>query len=423
MGKDLKGKELGTGLSQRKNGVYQARFVDRYGNRKSIYDRHLRELKNKLNSGIYEDKKQINVIDEKITLDEWYEKWIKIHKYNVIRINTKCQYDRVYKKHISPVLGKIKLSKITQLQIRDLLNNLDKNEYGYSTQSRVKIMLQDIFDKALIDNFVSKNPCKGIKLKKCETEERRVLSRDEQNEFFECCKGTFYDNLFVVAINTGLRLGEICGLKWSDINFDKNEISVERTLLYQKLDGDSKKTFHFGPPKTKTSKRKVPINKQCEIALKKQYIQSNVIKGRLHAKPLDGFSELLFTTKYATPINAQIYCDAIKRIVDEINLIRDDLEQMETFSGHCFRHTFATRCFEAGIQPKTVQKYLGHATLQMTTDLYTHVLNEQSKNDMAKFETEMEKIYNEYDEVVNTRLKMVSGGNSDYKKIVHFNGV
>ncbi len=395
MGKDLKGKELGTGITQRKNGIYHARFVDRFGNRKSLYNRNLRELKNSLNTVIYEDKKKINIIDEKTTLDEWYEKWINIHKYNVIRSSTKCNYDSVYKKHISPTLGKMSLSQITQLQIKGLIKNLDKLGYKYETKNRVRIMLLDMFNKAMIDNFVLRNPCKGIKIIKDKNNDRKVLSREEQLIFFECCKGTFYDNLFVVAVNTGLRPGELCGLKWDDIDLDKMEISVERTLLYQKLENDEQKTFHFDPPKTKTSKRKIPINKQCEMALKKQYIQSKIIKNKLYAKPIDGFEDLLFTTKFNTPINSQIYIDAIKKIIDEINLMKDDLEQMEEFSGHCFRHTFATRCFEAGIQPKTVQKYLGHASLQMTMDLYTHVLNEQAKEEILKLDNELLKINND----------------------------
>ena len=402
MGKDLKGKELGTGITQRKNGIYHARFVDRFGNRKSLYNRNLRELKNSLNTVIYEDKKKINIIDEKTTLDEWYEKWINIHKYNVIRSSTKCNYDSVYKKHISPTLGKMSLSQITQLQIKGLIKNLDKLGYKYETKNRVRIMLLDMFNKAMIDNFVLRNPCKGIKIIKDKNNDRKVLSREEQLIFFECCKGTFYDNLFVVAVNTGLRPGELCGLKWDDIDLDKMEISVERTLLYQKLENDEQKTFHFDPPKTKTSKRKIPINKQCEMALKKQYIQSKIIKNKLYAKPIDGFEDLLFTTKFNTPINSQIYIDAIKKIIDEINLMKDDLEQMEEFSGHCFRHTFATRCFEAGIQPKTVQKYLGHASLQMTMDLYTHVLNEQAKEEILKLDNELLKINNDN---IDTKFK------------------
>lgn len=422
MGKDLKGKELGTGISQRKNGVYQARFVDRFGNRKTIYDKNLRELKNKLNSGVYEDKKQMNIVDEKTTLDEWYKKWIDIHKYNIIRINTKCHYDLVYNKHISPVLGNMSISQITQLQIKGLIKKMDKDGYGYEMQNKVRIILQDMFNKAMVDNFVLKNPCRGIRILKDKNSDKKALTKEEQSDFFECCKGTFYDNLFVVAINTGLRPGEICGLKWSDIDLDKMEISIERTLIYQKLDGDEQKTFHFDPPKTRSSRRKVPINRQCEIALKKQYIQSNIVKNRLYAKPINGFSDLLFTTKYATPINSQIYIDAIQRIVDEVNLMKDDVEQMDSFSGHTFRHTFATRCFEARIQPKTVQKYLGHATLQMTMDLYTHVLEKQSQEDIEKLDAELQKIAKN-DEDVDMMFKKAVGNEVNQVKIVKFNGV
>ena len=83
---------------------------------------------------------------------------------------------------------------------------------------------------------------------------------------------------------------------------------------------------------------------------------------------------------------AQIYSDAIKRIVTEINCTRDPLDAMEVFSGHCFRHTFATRCFEAGVAPKTVQAYLGHASLNMTMDLYTSVMERKRVDDMKLLE-------------------------------------
>ena len=89
MGKDLKGKELGTGLRQKSNGVYSARYVDRFGNRKEIYDRSLAELKRKLNTALYDDANGNNVEDNSITLSQWFKSWIEIHKYKVIRNNTK----------------------------------------------------------------------------------------------------------------------------------------------------------------------------------------------------------------------------------------------------------------------------------------------------------------------------------------------
>ena len=403
MGKDLKGKELGTGLRQKSNGTYSARFVDRFGKRQELYDRNLAELKRKLNTAIYDDERGYSVIDNSITLSEWFKSWMEIHKYMVIRNNTKMYYIQIFTKHIEPTLGNKKLKNITQLDIKSLLKELDQNGYQYETQNKVRIMLLDMFDKAMVDNYVLKNPCKGIKLVRDEKKDIRVFTREEQAEFFDCCKGTFYDNLFIVAISTGLRQGELCALTWDDIDFENKEISVTKTLLYQKLEGDTQKEFHINPPKTKTSKRTVPISKQCEIALKKQYIQRNYIMSKKSANPLVGFENILFTTKFGTPICDQIMIDAIKRIVDEINLCKDELEQFETFTPHCFRHSFATRCFEAGIPPKTVQTYLGHASLQMTMDLYTAVLPNQKQDEMKKFEYVLDSVFESGDSIAEER--------------------
>lgn len=407
IGKDLKGKELGSGIRQRKNGTYSGRYVDRFGVRKELYDKSLPELKRKLNAAIYDDSVGNNVVDDKITLSEWFDSWLEIHKYNVIRNNTRSYYKQIFRKHIEPTLGKKKLRDITQLDIKSLLKNLDKKGYQYETKNKVRIMLIDMFDKAMIDDYVQKNPCKGIKVLRDEKKDMRVFTREEQTEFFECCKGTFYDNLFVVAISTGLRQGEICALTWDDIDLKKKEISVTKTLLYQKLEGDSKKEFHINPPKTKSSKRKVPINKQCELALKKQYMQRNIIMSKKSAKPLEGFENLLFTTKYGTPLCDQIIIDAIKRIVDEINICKDELEQFEVFTPHCFRHSFATRCFEAQIPPKTVQKYLGHASLQMTMDLYTSVLESQKHEDMKKLEGVLDEVFDNGDLIVEQKYSSI----------------
>lgn len=408
MGKNLKGKELGQYLSQRKDGTYLARFTNRFGKRVCLYDDDLKILKVRLNEELYNDKQKLNLCDENLTLDEWYNKWLSIHKFKVIRANTKRHYENVYKKHISPTLGKYKLVDITQLKIREVLKDLAKKGYKSETQNKVKIMLIDMYDKAILDNFAKKNPAKGIKIIRDDIKDIKALSVEEQQIFFECCKGTFYDNLFTVAVSTGLRPGELCALTWNDIDLNNKEISVTKTLLYQKLEGDDKKTFHFELPKTQKSTRKVPINRQCEIALKKQRMQEIIVKSKT-SKELDkNFSNLLFTTKFGTPINAQIYSDAIRRIIDEINLTKDTLDEFEYFSGHCFRHTFATRCFEAGIPAKTVQDYLGHASLKMTMDLYTHLFSDQKHDDMKKLEIGLDKLLDINDKIIDEKFNEFS---------------
>ena len=393
MGKDLNGKELGKGIIQKQNGRYEARFQNRFGKRISISGNNLKDVKKRYNEAIYEDEKEINIRDS-IKLDNWYEKWMNIYKYDSIRDNTKRAYNQVYQKHISPILGNYNIQDITQLQIRELLKKKKKEGLGYETRNKIKILLVDIFNKAMIDQFVNRNPAKGITVKRDEERDVQVLSLEDQIAFFDCCKGTFYDNFFNVALQTGMRIGELAALRWKDVDWKNNVIHVTRTLVYQKYEDDDKKTFHFEDPKTNTSTRDIPINKQCSIFLKKQFMQKKVIetKAPLVKKPDKQFQDLLFTTKFNTPLNSQIIWDAIEKIVNEVNMTRDYTEELEMFSCHCFRHTFATRCFEAGIKPKTVQKYLGHATLQMTMDLYTSVLQEHMSSEMDKLDDIFEKI-------------------------------
>lgn len=419
MGKDLQGKELGNGILQKKDGRYEARYVDRFGKRVSVSGRDLKTVKKKYNEALYENEKELN-LRKNIKLDAWYEQWMQVYKFDIIRENSKSYYNQIYKKHISPYIGNFYLKDIQQLDIKKIIKNLDKKGYGFETKNKIRILMSDIFNKAIINEYVSKNPAKGITVKRNEEKEIKVLSTEEQTIFFDCCKGTFYDNLYITAVSTGMRIGELAALRWSDIDWDKKLIHVTRTLVYQKYEGDSKKEFHFEPPKTNTSKRDVPINKQCEIALKKQYMQKLVVsdKAPKSKKPSEEYRELLFTTKYDTPINSQIICDAIKRIVDEIKLTRDYVDEMELFSAHCFRHTFATRCFEAGIQPKTVQKYLGHATLQMTMDLYTSVMPKYLTDEMEKVSVLLDKISNDGEAIAEKQYESVANKTN----IVPFDG-
>lgn len=406
MGKDLKGKELGKGFSQRKNGVYCARYIDRFGKRKSLYNVDLRILRKQYQDAIYENNHEMSVIDENITLSEWFSIWLLGYKVNFIRENTKLYYTRVFRKHIEPYLGEYKLNKITKLNCTQLLNIAKKNGLKWESQNKIKLLLSDMFDRALEDSYIKKNPMKGVRLPSNKSqEERRVLTKEEQALFFECSAGTFYDNFFVTAVHTGLRPGELYALTREDVDFEKKEIRVNKTLVYQQYLDDTCKTFHLEAPKTCSSNRVVPMDKKCERALKKQFVQKQVIEGR-NIKQAE-YSDRLFTTKFNTPLNSQIICDAISKILKEINLMRDSLEQIDGFSGHCFRHTFATRCIESGIQPKTLQKYLGHATLEMTMNLYVHVTDEQKQEEIRKLEETLDRILITDEDVDEKYLKSV----------------
>ena len=131
------------------------------------------------------------------------------------------------------------------------------------------------------------------------------------------------------------------------------------------------------------------------MAIKKQLLQKKVLEERYGLKYCEKqFKDLLFTTKFNTPVIEQTFIDAIDRIVDEINLVLDPLEQFDRITPHCFRHTFATRCLEGNMKPKVLQKILGHATLEMTMNLYAHVLKEEKDSQIELLQEQIDLLNN-----------------------------
>ncbi len=395
MGKDLRGKELGVGLTQRKDGLYQGRYKDRFGKYKTIYNKKLCDLKKELTVAIRDNQLYTSVRDE-IKLDNWFDRWMDVYKKKSVRPNTIREYTHIYNKNISPFLGERNINSLVKSDIQQLIRRADDDGYHYERQSKIKIILNDMFSRAVEDDLMVKNPAKGVRLYKDKEQKIRVLTTGEQDVFFDFCKNTFYDNLFNVAINTGLRPGELFALTNEDVHIKEGYIDVNKTLVYQKYLDDKCKTFHIEPPKTKQSYRHVPINSVCyEYLIKQIELKETVSKRR--AKEQNNY---LFVTKFNTPLNSVIYSDAIRSVVRRINETRTLEDQFAFFSGHTFRHTFATRCFEAGIQPKVVQSYLGHASLKMTMDLYTHVTADKATSDI-------ERIVKGRDNIVDFRRNVV----------------
>lgn len=387
MGKDLKGKELGEGICQRKNGTYQARYTDRWGQRKSIYNKNLKEIRIQL-AEVIADNENLKSVKRDVTLDEWFEIWIDTYKKRSVRPNTLREYTHLYTKHISPQIGGRYINGLIKSDIQRVVDKAYDEDYSYERLNKIKVVLKDMLQRASEDNLIVNNPVSGIQLRKTKEFNAKALSIEEQEVFFDFCRNTFYENLFNVAVNTGLRPGELFALYKEDIDLEAGYIDVNKTLVYQKYLTDSKKEFHLEPPKTKQSYRKVPINSICREYLIKQMALKDIVAN----KSPKCQSPYLFVTMFNTPINSVIYSAAISAVIKQINLLRPLGDQFENFSGHAFRHTFATRCFENGIEPKVVQAYLGHATLKMTMDLYTHVTEDKSAADIEKIVPKNDKV-------------------------------
>lgn len=362
MGKSLKGKELGKGIRQRKDGKYEARYVNRFGKTISLYADTYSEVNDKLIKAKYEDNKMLNVADSTMTLDEWFDIWMETYKQDC-RNTTIEMYTYSYLK-LKPLIGWRKMSTFNLIILQQALNTL-KNDNARRTAKRV---LNDMFNKAVQSDVVKKNYVPGLKtdIEKKDKKERKVLTVKEEKIFrnyleTDKYKSTkTYKDIYILALDTGMRIGEVLGLLWENVDMINKKILVANTLVYLKpvFKTEShvkKKELH--KPKTATGYRTIPMsNEVYEIFLnrKKNY-------------------DFVFTTKKGEPLNPGTVRSNLKCLITHI---REEYQDYDYFSFHTLRHTFATRAIEVGVKPKTLQKILGHAKISMTMDLYCHTTDD-----------------------------------------------
>ena len=378
MGKSLNGKELGKGISQRKDGLYQGRFVNRFGKKQTLYAKTLKDIRQKLRNAQYEDEKALNVVTKEITQDEWYKVWMATCKKNC-RESTKATYAGQYKR-VQKALGWRKLTSLNLIIIQQAINELGTDNQRKET----KKILVDMLSKAVDADLLIKNSARMVNtvISKEEKKERRVLTIRETSIFLEYTKDTFYYDLYILALETGMRIGELMGLKWSEIDYDKSVLYVRRSLCYFRRDG--KYVFEWHDTKTHNSKRVIPLTKQAVKALKRQWIRRQSILLKNASEVQEEYRDLVFVTKNNRPTQQFIVAECIDVA---IRRIRKDYPEFEGFSPHCFRHTFATRAIERGMQPKILQKLLGHGSLQTTMDLYCHVTEDTLYDAMSLMDT------------------------------------
>ena len=180
-----------------------------------------------------------------------------------------------------------------------------------------------------------------------------------------------------------MRVGELTGLQWKDVDFQSKIVHVKHSMTYFS-NAEGKYVFELHPAKTHTGLRDIPLTKKAVIALKQQYFNKQTIINN-GKQPLDGFEDLVFVTKNNKPTTQFLISECIEGTLKRIH--KNDPELVfEKFTPHCFRHTFATRCLEAEVPLKTVSALLGHSQLQLTTDLYMHVTKESLSKGIEQYE-------------------------------------
>ena len=370
MGKDLKGKELGVGICQTKDKKYVARITTRNGKRvKRVFDK-LIDCKKWIAEARYnEEHGAISVLGE-MSVDAWYEYWITEIKAKTVRFNTIRNHNERYKQNIKEYIGHMPLNEVKPIHCQNVLNRMT-DTYRNSTIKMTSITMYGMFQSAVDNELILKNPM--TKYVRCTSgkpsKPPRVLSVEEQKLFLETTKESSNYNQYAFLLQTGLRTGEMIGLKWSDIDFEKRILHVSRTMEYRYSVGE----WRIGETKTKNGCRDIPLTTEAIEILKRQKKKVQELK----TVKME-FSDFVFLSRKGEPTKNSAYDTKLMYYCDKVG--------MQRFSMHTLRHTFATRCIEAGMRPKTLQMILGHSNIGITMNLYVHVTDEEKVKELSNIE-------------------------------------
>jgi len=372
MGKDLKGKELGVGICQRKDGLYTARFISKTtGKPVQKYFHKLQDCRKWYADARFDDEHNKISASKDMTVSAWFDYWIVHIKGNSIRPNTIRNYTERYIRNIKPYIGNMLLSDVKPMHCQSVLNHMEK-KYKSSTIGQVRITLFCMFTDAVENDIIYRNPVtKSVKhdIGK-ESKKVRALTREEQRRFLEVARPCSNYNQYAFILQTGLRTGELIGLEWTDIDFEKRIIHIERSMEYRHSVGE----WRIGPPKSKSGYRDIPLTEEAFAILmeQKEIVRSlKVINVR--------FANLVFLNRKGEPTKNSAYDSTLFKLCDKAGIKR--------FSMHVLRHTMATRCIEGGMRPKTLQVILGHSNVGITMNLYVHVTEDESVKEIEKIES------------------------------------
>lgn len=388
MGKDLKGKELGKGLGQRKDKYYYAKYS--YHGKKGQQSFHtLVEAKNWRQEQLYlcRHPELRTATSPDMTVDAWFNRWLKDVVGNRAP-NMLRNYRERYEHNVQPFIGSMLLRDVKPMDCQMILNAME-SDYAGSTIRQTYMTMGTFFKSAKDNGFIDRHPMDGVRYTKPvrAVDDIHFLTVDEQKRFLEAAKGSHNYAQYALILETGLRTGEMIGLTWDAIDWEKRTLTVNKTLEFRYKQDE----WRAGPPKTESSYRTIPLTDTAYDILREIY---DTREYRNESKDLSTIltfmdrktgqkrklvmRDLVFINwRTGMPAKNSSYDTHLYKLCDEAGIKR--------FCMHALRHTYATRAIESGMQPKVLQKLLGHASSKTTMDRYVHVTDDSMQKAVAQF--------------------------------------
>ena len=361
----------GENIYKRKDGRFEGRYVigkttsgkTRFG---YVYGRRYADVKQKLVQKKAELLENLNAAPgNQRTLTEWMSCWMENELLGSIKTSSYQTYSYHVQKHILPRLGNLKLDELTPGVVHDFLIGLEKSGLAVNTIKGIYRLLASALRCALEEGLIQKNPCRKIRVQPGESVPQRVLTHVEQDQIRRVAANS-RDLPTLLGMYTGMRLGEICALRWHDIDWERKTISVKRTAqrIAQGTDSRGNRTkLMIGAPKSIRSNRTIPL--------------PDFLLEQLRAlKPGASSDNYIFGTpsRAAEPRTIQ---RRFNRLMAALGIIGAHF--------HTLRHSFATSLLELGVDVKTVSVLMGHSSAKTTLDFYGHTMLDRQRNAVALF--------------------------------------
>ena len=367
----------GDGISKRKDGLYVGRVVVHTPGgpkRKAVYGRKYGEVEKKLNALRADADRGIVFDADSLKVGEWLDSWLSdclkpLVDAGKMAHSTYVRYRGIVDKHLKPALRHRKLKDVTRAEVRKLYavkgETLSPRSVDY-----IHVTLQTALSRAVRDDLIPRNVAEGERPRSSRqrrSDDVKALSPAQVRALLHAARGTRNEALYIVALQTGLRQGELLGLRWADL--DAGKVAVRRSL---------KVTDHgldFGPPKNKASRRSVPLNRTAAGALRAHKARQN--EERMAARTWRD-TDLVFPNRVGKPADHNnLYYREYKPLLQKVGL------GDEGFTFHSLRHTFATELFNQRKRPKIIQSLLGHSSITQTMDTYSHLLDDVDDDEVG----------------------------------------
>lgn len=389
MGKSLKGKELGKGIGQRKDGLYYARCTNKSGQRLEKCFQDLKEARNWQKEQQYRQvHPEIKSAPPKMTVNEWFDFW-QTNLLTGLAPNTVRNYRERYERNAKAILGELLLTEVKPMHCKAVFNGMT-GTYAGSTIRQAYIALGSMFKAAKENGLIEKHPMDGVRFDSPikAVDEIHFLTVSEQKAFLEIAKHSHNYAQYALILETGLRTGEVIGLTWDAIDWENHTLTVNKTMEFRHKQHE----WRAGPPKTKKSYRTIPLTDTAYQILRDLYL------GREYRKEASELDKVLTYIDRRTAKQAELHMRDLvfinyrtgmpaKNSSYDTHLYKlCDRAGIEHFCMHALRHTYATRAIESGMQPKVLQKLLGHASIKTTMDRYVHVTDDSMFQAVRQFQ-------------------------------------